>query len=746
MTVPEDAVAVGLTAEEYDAYVELLGRRPNALELGLAGALWSEHCSYKSSRETLRWFADASLLGGNAGVAPLDGDWEIAFKVESHNHPSYVEPFHGAATGVGGIIRDILAMGAEPVCLLDSLRFGPGPDGRRVAPRVVEGIGFYGNAVGVPTVGGEFKLAPVYETNPLVNVLCVGVRPKDRPVDARVGRPGVLLVLMGQRTGRDGIHGASFLASRVFSGRGDEAAQRPQVQVGDPFMGKLLIEAVLAAVATGRVEAVQDLGAAGLSSALSEMADQSGLGVRVDLDAVPLRETGMTPYEVMLSESQERMVLAVHPEQHAEVLAAVEPWRVGATVIGEMTTAPDLVIEVEGVEAARVPARVLTRGCPTRPALPRGVFPVAPEPPVAHAGWDDRDLLRVAGHADCQSREDVWTRYDFMVKTSTVAGPGGDAAVLRLRQSDVGLAVTTDGQARWAAVDPYAGGMRAVVEAAMNCAVTGALPLAVSDGLNAGNPGDEAVFRQFSAMVAGIADAAAALGVPVTGGNVSLYNETGTRAIWPTPVIAMVGRHDRPLRPTPSALAESGALLFRIGAAARVEDLAGSVWRLACGDGKVGAMPRPDLGSVRRVVDLLVVAAAEGLVESAHDVSDGGLLLTLVEMVLGGGGGHGGIYLAARPEDPRVFWFAETVGTAVVAVRPASRGRFEALARNQGVAVRLLGATVATPEFVWVEEAGEMPSQVAATEGSHVHRWDLGILQDAVHGREQGEGGAGDVW
>lgn len=683
---------VGLSEEEYRVFTEALGRSPNDLELGLAGVLWSEHCSYKSSKNILSWLPapkeKEGMVGENAGVVPLDEQWDIAFKVESHNHPSFVEPFQGAATGVGGIIRDVLAMGAEPIALLDSLRFGRGPERDRVEPRVVEGIAFYGNAIGVPTVGGEVAYGDGYEVNPLVNVMCAGIRPHSRQVTAAARHPGDRVLLLGARTGRDGIHGASLLASREF---GEDAhLLRPQVQVGDPFLGKLLIEGVLSALATGQVAAVQDCGAAGLSSASAEMAGHGGTGIRIAVDRVPVRETGMSPYEIMLSESQERMILVVPEAGVGDVKRAVALFGLEAVDIGEVTSTGSLEVTEGGHVLASVPAGILTSGCPRRQPGPPAFPPPASEPVPVPAGMPPvSELLGVLGHPECRSRRAIYRQYDYMVKTSTAVPPGSDAAVLRLRGASSGLALTTDGQARWGAQDPFAGGARAVLEAVTNLTVSGATALGLSDGLNAGSPDDPVVFRQFQALVAGVADGATALEVPVTGGNVSFYNQTGGRGIWPTVVIGAVGRHPKPLQATPMGPPESGLILYALGRAD--SDLNATVWRMEYGDGDVGVATRPDWNSSRAVLAAIHHGHRDGIVQAAHDVSDGGLFVTVAEMALAAGPLFQLTVELPPDAAPRLWLFNEGVGQVVVAVREADQGAWEAVMQESGVSWQRLG-------------------------------------------------------
>jgi len=662
------AESVGLNSQEAASCIAQLGRTPNELEWGLVGGLWSEHCSYKSSKAVLTWLAPprdrvVQGPGENAGVVRLDDAWEVAFKVESHNHPSYVEPFHGAATGVGGIIRDVLAMGARPIAVLDSLHFSP--DAGSLADRVVAGIGFYGNAVGVPTVGGEVAYAPCYAGNPLVNVCCVGIRPAARHVSAAGARVGDRLLLVGARTGRDGIHGASLLASRVFDAEAEQ--MRPAVQVGDPFMGKLVVEAVLEVLATDRVHAVQDLGAAGLTSALAELAHQSGLGARIDVDRVPRRETGMTAYDVMLSETQERMLLAVAPEEVAAVSAMIRRWEVVVADIGEMTDDGCITVLEGGRLQATLPVGLLVNGAPRRPAPSVRPQSLASQPWVPDRPFRADEALAVLSHPNCRSKREVYRQYDSMVQTHTVVGPGGDAAVLLWEPGHPGLAVTVDGPGRWMAVDPYAGGARAVLEAVMNLTAAGAEPLGLSDGLNLGSPEDPRVYGQFAALVAGVAEAAEALSVPITGGNVSFYNQTGQDAVWPTVVIAAVGRHPAPERPTCLGPLEPDHWLIRVG---RPEaDLGATVWRQAVGDGTVGAASMPDWPVAQTVLRAVALLRRRDVLTAAHDVADGGLFVTLAEMLLASPEPVG-VDVDCGHEDVRLELFNEGPGQMVVATKP----------------------------------------------------------------------------
>ena len=743
---------VGLTPGEYRHLAASLGREPSDVELAIVGALWSEHCSYKSSKQALRWLAPDPALaqrlaagpGDNAGAIRFSDRREIVFKVESHNHPSFVEPFSGAATGVGGIIRDVLAMGAEPICLLDSLRFGTGPERPRVESGVVSGIAAYGNAIGVPTVGGEVAYGPGYEQNPLVNVMCVGQRAPSAAVNASGAHVGDHLLLLGAATGRDGIGGASRLASRALDP--SEADQRPMVQVGDPLTGKLLVEAVLAALATGRVHAVQDLGASGLSSAVAELASQSRVGVVLDVNQVGLREPALTPGEIMLSESQERMLLAVAPADIEAVAAVAGQWELPLWDVGRATADGLLVVQAGGRALASLPVPLLTDGVPLREAVrPERAAGRRGEPVSVPRGTAEelREMWRqIMRHPDVASHAHVYRQYDSMVKAATVVGPGADAAVLRLDGEEAGLAVVVDGPARWAAGDAWTGGERAVLEAVANLVVVGAEPLGLSDGINAGSPDDPATYRQLLELVAGVAEGAQALAVPVTGGNVSLYNQTRTadgrvESIWPTAIIGAVGRHPHPDRVTPMALPGPDVELWRLGAA--VGDLGASVWRLAAGDGQVGVAAAPDWPLARRVMSVVAVGIAAGWILAAHDVSGGGTAAAVAEMWLASPHPDLAVQLSLGEVPPGgwvPWWFGEDPGVVVVAVRPADAPR---------LAVRLTEMQVPGRAIGCVEASGARLQCDLGVEGAA--SWDRSELMRLWRGLDPemaaGEPGAG---
>lgn len=696
---------IALSREEYDLIAAKLGREPNGLELGMFGALWSEHCGYKHSKPLLREFPSggAALTQAgeeNAGAVDVGGGMAVVFKIESHNHPSAVEPHQGAATGVGGIVRDILAMGARPVALLNSLRFGPPNDARNryLFEGVVAGISAYGNCIGVPDVGGEVAFAPSYAGNPLVNAMCAGLAPSGALTRAIAETPGSLLLLAGSATGRDGIHGASGLASRTFE---DDREMRPTVQVGDPFTEKVLIEACLEAAASGLLEGMQDLGAAGLSSSVMECAARGGTGVRLDVSRVPRREPGMSPYEVMLSESQERMLLIVKPDDVAGVRRVFERWDLPVAEIGEVTADGVARVSDGGEIAAEVPVAALVDAPQYRPPARRPAYldelqgaPMPPAPPPSEAGRLLRALLAAPNVA---SKRAVYRRYDHEVQTRTVVKPGaGGAAVLRIRETGKGLAMAADGPGRMAYLDPYTGGAMAVAEACRNVAAAGAAPLAVTDCLNFGDPRKPEVYYQLRECVRGMADACRALGVPVVSGNVSLYNETQGEAIYPTPVVGAVGLMDDARCALGAAFDAPGlAVLLLGGAPADAGEgaaLAGSEY-LATAHQMVAGKPAIDLDAEARLQRLLVALARERLLRSAHDCADGGLGVALAESaVLGGVGFAGG---AGWPSAGRwdAALFGESPSRAVVSCAAADAERIESAVRDEGVPCVRLGAT-----------------------------------------------------
>ena len=665
---------LGLTDDELDAIKQRLGRDPSYTELAMFSVMWSEHCSYKSSRVHLRKMpteAPHVVLGPGegAGIVEVAPGTLVAWKIESHNHPSFVEPFNGAATGVGGIVRDILSMGARPIALMDPLRFGPPTDARNayLVDGVVHGISSYGNSIGVPTVGGETVFEDCYAENPLVNVACLGF--VEGPL--MVGRAegvGNKVILIGSSTGRDGIGGASVLASAEF----DEAAgdKRPSVQVGDPFTEKLLIEATLELIRRGLVVGVQDLGAGGISCPTAEMASKAGTGLRVDIDRVHRREPGMEPFEVMISESQERMMVVATPDQVDDVLDVAAKWHLDANLIGDVTDSRNLEVSSEGSVVADVPADALAEEAPAyeRPYREPSWMEEVHNAAVGDAAPENlRDaILTVLGSPNVASKRWIWEQYDHMIFLGTLEGPGGDAAVIRLPDREHAVAISVDGPARYCYLDPYEGARLAVAEAARNVATVGARPLAITNCLNFGNPEKPGVMWQFAEATRGIADACTALGTPVTGGNVSFYNETSGRAIYPTPVIGMLGALDHLEDRVGLAFVNEGDAIVLLGTT-DPEDMGGSEFAKVIHGCVGGRPPQLDMSSEKALHALLHRIARSKLISSAHDLSKGGLAIALCESALRGGRG----FSVDVPADHRVL-FAESPSRAVVSCAPAS--------------------------------------------------------------------------
>jgi phosphoribosylformylglycinamidine synthase len=685
----------GLSAEEYELLVGFLGRRPTFTELGITSALFSEHCSYKSSKTWLREFPTSGARvvqgpGENAGIVDLGHGWVAAFKMESHNHPSFIEPYQGAATGVGGILRDIFTMGARPIACLDALCFGEldAPRMRHLIDGVVRGIGDYGNCVGVPTVGGQTGFHSSYNGNILVNAFALGVCRHDQIFRASAQGVGNPLLYVGSRTGRDGIHGAT-MASEAFDE--DSEAKRPTVQVGDPFTEKVLLEACLEAMASGVVVAIQDMGAAGLTSSSFEMAGRGGAGIELELERVPLREPALTPYEIMLSESQERMVLVV--EQGREVIAQriFERWGLPVVPIGQVTASGRAVLRFEGEVVADMPVAPLVDGAPVyeRPARPPADWAErqrSPEVPLA--GELGAALIRLLATPELADKTWIVDQYDSTVRGNTVIGPGGDAAVLRLKGTPSGIALTSDVNPFYCWLDPREGGRQAVAEAARNLACVGALPIGLTDCLNFGNPQRPEVAWQLRECIRGMADACRALQVPVVSGNVSLYNETNGRSILPTPTVAMVGLiEDLPQDAGSSRGGAFGARGERILLLGRDRDEHGgsAYLRLLFGI-EHGAPPLVDLEAEARLGVLLRALFAERLLSAAHDVAEGGLAVALAEMTFARG-------LGARVlvEGPPSSLFSESQGRVVVAVSPSQVERVLRLAEVHGVPARDAG-------------------------------------------------------
>ena len=702
-----------LTDDEYARIEQMLGRAPSFAELGIFSALWSEHCSYKHSKPILKTLPTTGPQvvqgpGENAGVLRLPNGWAVAFKIESHNHPSAVEPFQGAATGVGGILRDVFTMGARPVAVLNSLRFGPLDDARNryLMAGVVRGVGDYGNCVGIPTLGGEVDFAPGYSGNPLVNAMCVGLLHEKDLIRAAAHGVGNVLIAVGSSTGRDGIHGASFASEELTK---ESEQRRPQVQVGDPFTEKLLLEASLELIASGHIVAIQDMGAAGLTSSSAEMAARGGVGVEIDLATVPTREAGMTPYEILLSESQERMLVVARADRVPQVQAIAAKWELDATPIGRVTNDGMYRCTWKGQVVVEIPGQRLVDDAPVYHPEAREDQAIArrraerPDSRTPVPGPQEA-LLALLDAPSIGSKRWVFEQYDSTVRAGTVIAPGGDAGVLRVPGEDFGLAVKTDCNSRYVALDPYEGGKAAVAEAARNVACTGARPLGVTNCLNFGSPEKPAVFHQFREACRGMADACRALGTPVTGGNVSFYNESPTGAVDPTPVIGMVGLLARADHAVPSHARVPGDAVIVLGETAA--ELGGSAyWEVVLG-AVVGQPPKVDLEKERRLVDFLATAAERGLLRSAHDCAQGGLGVALAEVAIGGpyqplGFGMDVDLSAYAPGlAAHDVLFSESHGRAVVTCPAERSDGVTALARELGVPARRVG-TVGGANGVW---------------------------------------------
>ncbi len=697
---------LGLKEDEYLRIREILGRRPTSSELAMYSVMWSEHCSYKSSKVHLKQFGEIvqetpvgkmlAGIGENAGVLDIGQGYAVTFKIESHNHPSYVEPYQGAATGVGGIVRDILAMGARPVAVMDPLRFGPldADDTHRVLPGIVAGVGGYGNCLGLPNIGGEAVFDPTYAGNPLVNALCVGVLRHEDLHLAKASGAGNQVILYGARTGGDGIGGVSVLASETFTDSGP--TKRPSVQVGDPFMEKLLIECTLELFAAGVVAGIQDLGGAGLSCATSELASAGDGGMRVSLDLVPLRDSSLAPEEILMSESQERMMAVVEPGDVEQFLAICAKWDVEAVAIGEVTDGDRLEIWWHGETVVDVPPRSVAHDGPTY------------ERPFARPGWQDslqgdgaeslprpasddelrETVLRLASSPNLCDKSWITDQYDRYVQGNTVLAQPSDAGMVRVDEdTHLGVAVATDGNGRFCKLDPYVGAQLALAEAYRNVSCAGGTPLAISDCLNFGSPEDPDVMWQFAEACRGLKDACVALGIPVTGGNVSLYNQTGTTAILPTPVVAVLGVVDDVRRRTSTGFVAEGEVIVHLGQTR--EELSGSEWAHVVHGHLGGRPPQVDLRDEANLGRLLVEGARAGYLTSAHDMSEGGLAQALVESCLRAGVGATVSLLG----DPFVGLFSESAARAIVTVSPDRLDAFLTMAASLGVPAGEVGRT-----------------------------------------------------
>jgi phosphoribosylformylglycinamidine synthase len=704
---------LGLAEDEYARIREILGRRPTDAELAMYSVMWSEHCSYKSSKKHLRYFGETATaemkskmlagIGENAGVVDIGDGWAVTFKVESHNHPSYVEPYQGAATGVGGIVRDIMAMGARPLAVADALRFGPAdaPDTRRVLPGVVAGVAGYGNCLGLPNIGGELVFDESYAGNPLVNALCVGAMRVEDLHLAFASGTGNKIILFGARTGLDGIGGVSVLASDTFN-EGTGRKKLPSVQVGDPFAEKVLIECCLELFQQHLVVGIQDLGGAGLSCATSELAAAGDGGMRIVLDRVPLRAKGMTPAEVLSSESQERMCAVVSPENVDAFMTVCEKWDVIATDIGEVTDGENLVITWHGETVVDVPPRTVAHQGPVydrpiaRPSTQDALQADTAASLKRSATPEElrETLLTVISSPNQASKEWVTQQYDRYVRGNTVLAQPSNSGVIRIDESNGrGVAVSTDCNSKFVYLDPYAGAQLALAEAYRNVATSGATPVAVSDCLNFGAPTDPGVMWQFERTVHGIADGCVELGIPVTGGNVSFFNQTGDTAILPTPVIGVLGVIDDVRRRIPTGVgAEAGETLLLLGETH--DELDGSAWAHIMHGHLGGLPPKVDLAREKLLADVLIAGSRDGMISAAHDLSDGGLAQTLVETVLIGQCGAR-VFLDAE-QDPFVQLFSESSGRVLVAVPRTEELRFTEMCTARGLPWRKTG--VVDPE------------------------------------------------
>jgi len=740
---PELVAAHSLTPDEYQRIVSILGREPTLTELGIFSVMWSEHCSYKSSRVHLKKLPTRGKYvvqgpGENAGIVTLGRDasgheWCIAFKIESHNHPSFIEPFQGAATGVGGILRDIFTMGARPIAVMDALRFGPlddpssGARNRRILDGVVHGIAHYGNCFGVPTVGGETMFEPSYNGNPLVNVFALGIARRDKIFYGRACGVGNPVIYAGAKTGRDGIHGAT-MASGEFT---EESKQkRPNVQVGDPFMEKLLLEACLEAMETGAVAGIQDMGAAGLTCSTCEMGSRAGTGIEIDLMHVPQRETGMTPYEIMLSESQERMLLVAHQGREQEVLDVFRKWGLDARIIGHVTGDGMMRIKHHGQVVAEIPARQLADEAPLYHRPYTKPFRQAPMEAPEFASADlAADLLTLAGSQDLCDKRWIWEQYDFMVRTNTVLGPGADAAVLRIKETGTMIAMALDGNGRYCYLDPRQGTRLLVAECARNLACVGAEPVGATNNLNFGNPERPEIMAQIVEAIEGLAEACQFFEAPITGGNVSLYNETLGEAIFPTPVVGLVGTMPL-LEPPGPGFRAPGRAVYLIGGIGEASEttMGGTQYAKQVLGALWGLPPAIDLHLERRVQAAVREMVRSAAVESAHDLSDGGLAWCLAESAFP----HeiGAQIELDSPLRPELLLFHE--GPSRVLVSTANPAVVEQIAARHGAPAVCIGST-GGGELV-IRNRGQL--LLATSVGELKQRWSAALEQWLHAGQE----------
>jgi len=692
---------LGLKPDEYARIRQILGRRPTSSELAMYSVMWSEHCSYKSSKVHLKQFGDKAPksdallvgIGENAGVVDVGQGYAVTFKIESHNHPSFVEPYQGAATGVGGIVRDILTMGARPVAVMDPLRFGPAdaPDTRRVLPGIVAGVGGYGNCLGLPNIGGEVIFDETYAGNPLVNALCVGVMKHSDIKLAKAAGAGNLVVLYGAKTGGDGIGGVSVLASETFGAGG--STKRPSVQVGDPFVEKILIECSLEIFAEDLVVGIQDLGGAGLSCATSELASGGSGGMKVALDKVPLRDPSLSPEEILMSESQERMCAIVEPEKLARFLEICAKWDVTVTAIGEVTDGDRLVITWNDEIIVNVPPRTVAHEGPvynrpmTQPAYIDDVNSQTVKVPIPNSAAEIKaTVLQLAAAPNLADKSWVTSQYDKYVQGNTIQSQPDDSGMVRIdERTHLGVAISTDANANWSYLNPYQGAKLALAEAARNIATAGARPLAVTNCLNFGSPEDPGVMWQFAESVRGLADGCLEMGLPVTGGNVSFYNQTGAVAILPTPVIGVLGVIDDVRTRTPMSFESAGLDLYLLGDTHA--DLAGSEWAFMHGQ-RVGQSPTADLAREMRLIEVLLAGREEKIFSAAHDLSQGGLSAGLTEMVL-----RHSVGATITLADVGISLLSESPGRVIVAIETSKTDALSSLAAKYQITLSKLGTT-----------------------------------------------------
>ena len=691
---PEIVKQHGFTEEEYDKLVSLLKREPNYNELGVYSVMWSEHCGYKNSKPLLKTLPTKGPLilqgpGENAGIVDIGDGYAVVFKIESHNHPSAVEPYQGAATGVGGILRDIFTMGSRPVAMLNSLRFGSlsSEKTKRLFRGVVKGIGDYGNCVGIPTVAGEIYFDPIYEDNILVNAMCVGLIKKENIVRATASGVGNHVLYFGSTTGRDGIHGATF-ASEELSEEGED--KRPSVQVGDPFTEKILLEATLEIITSGLVEGIQDMGAAGLTSSSCEMAARAGTGIQMDLDKIPKRADDLTAYEMLLSESQERMLAVVTEEKLPQIMKILKKWDIYGVVIGEVTDTGYLKVMHKGEEAANIPVSSITDDVPTytRPVVrPLYLKDIEPVPELKIEDYS-KLFLQMVKDPNIASKSWVFAQYDYMVKTDTVIPPGkSGASLVRIKGTKKGIAVTTDCNAAYCYLDPKKGASIAVTEAARNLASIGAKPLAVTNCLNFSNPEKSEIYYQLAKCIEGMSDACKVMDTPVTGGNASLYNETNGRPIYPTPVIGMVGLVEDIDKVCNASFKQDGDIVYLIGETQN--DLGGSLLVKILTGKVLGDCPDIDLDKEKKTIDSVVSLIQEGLLSSCTDVADGGLLIAIAESCFGG---NIGVKINYTPDlsSEAILW-SETQGRYLISVKPGNAVKVEEFLIGQGLSISKIG-------------------------------------------------------